>query len=160
MSAIVILFLCGLVLLAFEVFVPGLVLGIFGGGCMAAGTVVAFARYGVSAGLATGFLAVVLVAATYALEFWIMPKRGTMKRLKINTGTSGAAPEPQAIPEEVIGKRCVAVTTLAPSGYVKLGDRNYEARSEGGLVPPGSPVTVVGINSFQLLVNPTSVSLQ
>lgn len=160
MTAITLLFACGLLLLAFEVFIPGLVLGITGGGCMAAGTVIAFSRYGQPAGFATGAAAIVLIAATFATEFWLMPKKGTMKRLMIGTGKSGAEPTVPASPEEVVGKTGVAVTTLAPSGYVRLGERRFEARSEGGFVPEGAKVTVVGVNSFHLLVNPsTSTSL-
>jgi len=156
MSAIVVLFICGLLLLAFEVFVPGVVLGISGGVCLAAGSVVAFAKFGPAAGWIAAVSAVVLVTLTFAFEFWILPKRGTMKRLMIGTGKSGAEPGAPASPGDVVGRTGVAVTTLAPSGYVKLGDRRYEARSEGGYVAEGCSVTVVGVNAFQLLVNPST----
>ena len=158
MSAIVILFACGLLLLAFEVFIPGLVLGITGGGCMAAGTVVAFAKFGATTGYLTGAAGLLLVTATFATEFWLMPKKGTMRRLKIGLGTSGSEPQAPAAADQVVGRTAVAVTTLAPSGYVKLGEQRFEARSEGGFVPQGATVTVVGINSFQLLVNPAATS--
>ena len=156
MTAITVLFACGLLLLACEVFVPGLVLGILGGGLMAAGTVVAYAKYGSAVGGLTGIAGVILVGATFATEFWLMPKKGTMKWLRIGVGKSGTEPQAPADAAQVVGRIGVAVTALAPSGYVKLDQRRYGARSEGGFVAAGDPITVVGVTPFQLLVNPAS----
>lgn len=153
MIAIVVLFIAGVLLLASEVFVPGAILGTVGGLCLASGTVTAFAAYGFATGMWIGLLGLVLTVVTFWIEFSIMPKKRSLKRLSIVTATSGAIPPLPADPAEVVGQTCIAVTTLAPSGYVKIGERRFEACCQSGHADAGTSLRVIGINTFQLLVS-------
>ena len=152
MIAITLLFICGILLLASEVFIPGAILGSAGALCLAAGTTIAFGSFGFSSGMLTGVIGLALACLTFWLEFSIMPKRQAMKRLAVNLSTSGAVPPPPADPAAVVGQTCVAATTLAPSGYVTLGERRYEAFCQSGHAEAGARLTVVGVNPFQLVV--------
>ena len=152
MTAIIILFIAGIILLASEVFLPGAVLGTVGGLCLAAGTITAFAAYGFATGVWVGFFGILLTAVTFWIEFSIMPKKQSLKRLSIVTATSGAIPPLPANPAEVVGQTCVAETTLAPSGYVRIGEKRCEAFCQSGHAAAGMNLTVIGINVFQLIV--------
>ena len=52
----------------------------------------------------------------------------------------------------VVGKTCEAVTTLAPTGYVRLDGRRYEAFSQSGHVAKGTVLRVVAVDNFRLTV--------
>ncbi len=66
---IIVLGLAGFLLLAAEVFVPGMVLGILGSLCLVASVVVAYLQQGVLAGSIT--LVIVLVGATAGFFAWM-----------------------------------------------------------------------------------------
>ena len=59
---------------------------------------------------------------------------------------------PVADAAAVVGKICEAETTLAPSGYVSLDGRRYEAYSRSGLATKGSRLQVVAVDNFRLIV--------
>ncbi len=153
MTAIIILFAFGILLLASEVFIPGAILGAVGGLCLSAGTIVAFAAYGFATGVWIGLLGLVLTCATFWIEFSIMPRKHSLKRLSVVTATSGAIPALPANPADVVGQTCIAETILAPSGYVRIGERRFEAFCQSGHAESGTNLIVIGINSFQLVVS-------
>jgi membrane-bound ClpP family serine protease len=59
---------------------------------------------------------------------------------------------PLANPGEVVGKAAEAVTTLAPSGYVLVEGRRYEAFCRSGHAPKGAALRVIGIDNFRVIV--------
>ncbi|HXA15141.1 MAG TPA: NfeD family protein, partial [Opitutaceae bacterium] len=64
----------------------------------------------------------------------------------------------QPLPAEsaaVVGKPAEAATTLAPSGYVIVEGRRYEAFCDTGLAEKGSALRVVGVDNFRLIVTKT-----
>ena len=151
MSSIILLFVLGLILLGLEVFVPGAILGIFGGLALLGGTVVAFIDHGPGGGLAALLVAVVLVGLLLYLEFRVLPRTAVGRRLFLQSainGRSGAAPGTAGI----IGRSGAALTTLAPSGYVLVDGRRYEAYSESGYIPAGAALRVVGRDNFRIIV--------
>jgi membrane-bound ClpP family serine protease len=151
MTAIVVFLAIGVLMLAGEIFFPTLVLGAIGFVAMIAATVVAFSRFGPVAGGATAFGALVLTALTLWLEFVVFPK-SRLGRALSTTGVSGRNQPPVADPAAVTGRECVAVTTMAPSGYVELDGRQYEAMCRSGRASPGERLKIVEVNSFQLVV--------
>ncbi len=151
MNIILLLFLLGLVFLFFEVFTPGPIFGILGALTLISGVAVAFTNYGAQAGLMAIVGALVAVAATLYAELVWLPKTRFAQRLSIRA-ISGAAAPPLAHPEEVIGKPAEALTTLAPSGYVLVEGRRYEAFSQSGHVARGERLRVAGLDNFRLIV--------
>jgi membrane-bound ClpP family serine protease len=151
MSSIVLLFIIGLILLGFEVFVPGAILGIFGGLALLGGSIVAYLNYGVGGGLLAFSLALVLVATLLYIEFRVLPNTTLGRRLFLNASVTGRS-NPPPPPEELVGQTGQAVTTLAPSGYVLVNGRRYESYSQSGYVTAGTSVRVVGQDNFRLIV--------
>jgi membrane-bound ClpP family serine protease len=153
MSAVVICFVVGIILLALEIVVPGAVLGIAGGISMLAGVVISFSIFGGSGGAIATLVALLALAATVYLEFVWLPKSRFVKGLAVGA-TQDATSQPKiAEPGDVVGRDAVAQTTLSPSGYVQVLGRRYEAYSQSGLVPAGTQLRVVGVDNFRLIVS-------
>ena len=94
MTLIATMFVAGIILLGFEVFLPGGILGIIAGLCLLGGTGYAFAEFGMSGGLLALIVAVVLVATVLYFEFAILPKTAFGKRLFLQKSIDGtSAPE-------------------------------------------------------------------
>ena len=151
MSSIILLFAVGLILLGFEVFVPGAILGIFGGLALLGGTGVAFLNYGTTGGLLALVVALVLVGALLYVEFRVLPRTTLGRRLFLRAAVTG---ENHAVvaPADVVGQSGTAATTLAPTGYVLVAGQRYESYSQSGYIASGTTVRVVGRDSFRLIV--------
>jgi membrane-bound serine protease (ClpP class) len=152
MNAILILFLIGVVLLAAEIFLPGAVAGIIGGLSMAAGCVISFVTFGSGGGALATVVALGLLLLTLYLELVWLPKTSFGKKLIVNAKVEAVSQPPLANPGMVIGKSAEALTTLAPSGYVLVEGRRYDAFCRSGHVPKGTVLRVVGIDNFRIIV--------
>lgn len=152
MNVILLLFVLGLVFMFFEVFTPGPVFGILGGLTLMGGVAAAAEQHGANGGLIAGVVALAAVAATLYAEIVWLPKTRFAQKFSVR-GTSGATLQQQrADPEQVIGKTAVALTTLAPSGYVSVDGRRYEAFCQSGHAARGTPLRVTGLDNFRLIV--------
>ena len=152
MNAIALLFLVGLVFLAFEVLVPGIVMAAVGGLIMAGGCAVAFARFGAAGGFTAVAVAVALVALTFFLEFVVLPRTRAGRRMFLRSAVV-ATTQPPPAEVGVIGKTGEALTVLAPSGYVSIEGKRYEAYSLDGHVPKGAKLRVTGLDHLALKVS-------
>ena len=152
MTLIVTLFAVGLLLLAAEVFMPGAILGIIGAALLLAGCVLAFVRLGTLEGLVAIAITFAAGAALFYLQFSVLPKTRFGKRLFLEKSVEATA---TALGDEVqclIGKVAQSITILAPSGYVLIDGKRYEAFSRSGHIPPGNFLKVVDVNHFQIIV--------
>lgn len=153
MTGIVALFAVGLVLLFFEVIVPGGVLGVLGALLMLAGCGVAFAEFGVNGGSVATVLAFALIGLTLYFELFLLPKTAWGRKLFLERTIAARSQPPPANANEIVGQTGETLTTLAPSGYVLVAGRKYEAASQSGLLPRGTAVKVTGLDNFRLLVS-------
>ena len=153
MTGLILLFALGIVLLFFETFVPGAVLGILGGICLLIGCVLAFADYGAGGGAITVAIAAALAGLMFYFQFFVLPKTRVGKKMFLKTSIGGVSHAPVALGHEIVGRPGEALTTLAPSGFVQVDGRRYEASSQSGLIDQGATVKVTGLNNFQLIVS-------
>ncbi len=156
MTAILTLFGVGIMLLAFEVIVPGAILGIAGGILIAAGVVVAFTQYGTSGGLMATAGALLLTGIALYLEFVFLPKSRLAKKLSLSDTVSGTSQPALADRKAVIGRQAVAVTALVPTGFIELDGRRYEAFARHGHAQVGDRLDVIDVDNFRLIVSKTS----
>lgn len=150
MSLILLLFLIGVGLLAADVFVSSFILAACGAVAMLAGSIVSYERFGPFAAALAALAGLVLLGGTIYLELVVLPKTRLGRGLIVES-TSGKASQPLAS-ADVIGQPAEALTTLAPSGYVLVGGRRYEAFCQTGHVPKGTALRVVGLDNFRLIV--------
>lgn len=153
MNAIILLFLAGILLLGFEVFVPGGVLGTLGGLAMAIGCGVAFYQFGPATGTVATLIALALLGLAIWIELALIPRTRLGQRLLQRHAVHAQSQPPLADPQAVIGKTAETATPLAPSGYVLIDGSRYEAWSETGYVPKGRIVRVTGLDAFRLIVS-------
>jgi len=150
MTAILICFAVGALLIAFEVVVPGGILGTIGAVALLCAVGLSFYDYGVNGGALAFAAALVLVAGVLFVEFKLLPKTALGRRFFLEESVTGTATaEPQ---QSLVGARGEAMTTLAPSGYVLIDGRQHEAFSRSGLISASSPIKVVAAESFRLIV--------
>jgi membrane-bound ClpP family serine protease len=152
-TTVVTLFAIGLVLLGFEVIVPGAILGIMAGVFLLAGIAVAFAEHGAAGGLLASIVAVAAVAALLYFEFRILPRTKVGRKMFLNKAVDGTSQPPVAkSAAEVVGREAVALTALSPTGLVEVAGRRYEARCESGFAAEGARLRVTRLETFQLVV--------
>ena len=152
MTAVITLFAVGVLLVAIEVIVPGGVLGILGGIALLAGVVAAFAQFGLGGGSVASAVALGIGALTIYLEFVLLPKTRLARRFSMSDTVAGTSQPLPADRAAVIDRECVAVTTLAPSGYVELDGKRYEAFCRSGYAEMGTPLRIVEMDTFRLIV--------
>jgi membrane-bound ClpP family serine protease len=152
MTAILLLFLVGVLLLAADVFVSSFILAGVGGAAMLAGCVVAHQQFGLVSAVAAGAAALVLLGGALYVELVLLPRTRFGRGLVVHSVQTATSQPPVAAPAAVHGREATALTTLAPSGYVQVDGRRYEAFCQSGLAAKGSALRVVGSDNFRLIV--------
>lgn len=152
MTLIITLFIVGLLLLSFEIITPGGILGALGGLAMLAGCIAVWNQHGATAGLSAAVVGLALAGVTVYIELVLLPKTKVGRQMFNTAAITGTSQPPLAEAGEVIGRECEALTILAPTGYVLLDGRRYEARSLDGMIEKGARLTVVSLDSFTLQV--------
>jgi membrane-bound ClpP family serine protease len=158
MTAIIILFLAGILLLAIEVFVPGMIVGIIGGLSILAGVVTAFNLYGSGGGMIALLCGGVLLGVTLYIEFVVLPKTKLAKALSMQTTVEGTSQPAVADLSTVLNQQGETITPLSPSGYINVQGRRYEAFSQSGYLAKGVTVRVTGLDNFRLIVTHNQTS--
>lgn len=152
-TTVITLFAVGLVLLGFEVIVPGAILGIAGGLSLVAGVVVAFIEHGQTGGALAMLAAVVAVAVLLYVEFRVLPRTRIGRRMFLEKAIDATSQPPVATAADaVVGREATALTALAPTGVVQVAGKRYEARCDSGFADAGARLRVTRVESFQLVV--------
>jgi membrane-bound ClpP family serine protease len=152
MTAIVLLFISGALLLAAEVLLPGAIAGIIGGVALATGSFLAFMEYGATIGSVATLAALLLLGAMLYAELIWLPRTKVGRAMVVDATVAGQS-QPPIAGTEVIGQVATTLTTLSPSGFVSIAGKRYEAFCRSGLVARGTQVNVVGIDNFRLIVS-------
>lgn len=152
MNAIIILFLIGAILMAAEVFLPGAVAGILGGLALLIGSILSFGEFGPTGGVIASAGALALVILMLYLELVVLPKTALGRKMVVQATVDATSQPPLARLESVLDHPAEALTALAPSGYVLVGGRRYEAFCRSGHAAKGATLKVVGLDNFRLIV--------
>ena len=150
-EAIVVLFIVGFLLLAAEVFVPGLVLGLLGGLCLSGAVVIAFAYYDA----VTGSLVFVGVCALTVGGFlgWMaaFPHTAIGRKIMLQKshrqGIGGKVP-----PAELLGAQGRSLTPLRPAGTASIGGRKVDVVAESHFIASDEPIVVVREEGMRVVV--------
>lgn len=151
MSAVYGLILAALILVFFEVILPGGILGLLAVVCWGVATWLAYVEAGVLGAVAV-FSGTLLAAGVlvYAELKWVARTRlGRAFFLQSSvTGHSNVS----AAEDSIIGKAGESLTRLNPSGRVTVDAQSYEAYSQDGYIDSGQPIEVVGKDNFKLII--------
>lgn len=148
---ITVLIIAGLVLMAFEVYVPGFVLGSIGLVLLVVAGILCYRTYGATT---TIFVGIIEVAATLTIVFaslkWF-PETAAGKRMILAKTQTGARSQTGRAPE-LVGREGVAHTMLRPSGVALVDGKRLDVVSESGMIERGSPVKIVAVQENRVLV--------
>lgn len=152
MTLIIILFTVGLLLLFFEVIIPGGILGIIGGILLFIGCVLSFLNLGTGHGLIAISITAIAAISVFYIQFKILPNTRIGKHYFLNAQISTTSSTLQNQFPDLIGKTATAMTILSPSGYVSINGKQYEAVSQSGHIPQNTQLEVISATPFQLTV--------
>lgn len=159
----IILFIIGLILVGFEIFViPGFgVAGIGGGILVFAGLVLAllgnvdFNFDGVSQQEFGRAILTVLLGVGFGFMgmLWLSSRigqKGILQRMALVTNLDETIASPELT--TIIGKKGIAATILRPSGRVNIEGELYDAVSESGYIDKGKTIIVIRVEQAQVYV--------
>lgn len=143
--------LVGLILVYFEFFVSGGILGIIGGLFLIVGFIL-------SVWVQTAFIwsfiyiasVIILLVFTIRMALWKIKK--TKDKGSFYLGQDQEGYVAAFYDKELVGKTGEAITALAPSGHIKIEGEPYQAVSESGYIKKGSRVQVVRGEGARLIV--------
>jgi len=148
-EAIIVLVLVGFLMIAAEVFVPGLVLGTLGGLCLIGAVALCYTIYGPLVGTAAFAALAVLSIVGFFLWLRLFPHTPLGKKMMLNK--SLLSRNSLKMPE-LIGATGEAVTPLRPAGTAVIQGRRMDVVAEGGLIESGRKITVVAQEGIRIVV--------
>lgn len=148
MGLVVTLVILGAVLLILEVFLPGIVAGVIGAGCLFAAVLVSYLKFGTRAGnlMLVGVTMAFLVGAVLWMRYFPTSR---MARLFVSQRVIGNI---DAEKPELLHRTGQAVTLLRPSGMALIDGKRIDVVTEGALIEAGTPVKVIAIEGLRVVV--------
>jgi len=151
---VVVLALLGAVLIVFEFFVPGGVLGFFGGLCLFIVVVLCYAYFGLVAGTVSLILAVLYGGSAFYFMMNYFPETSLGKKFVLESSIMGTGMKDDKT--TLLNCEGVAVTVLRPSGKVLIQGKRFDVVAETGMIPKDAPVKVVLVEGSKIVVRQTS----
>ena len=148
MSLVVTLLVAGVVLLALETVLPGMIAGIVGFLCLLAGVIAGFVEFGTRTG--TNILFAVLAGLVLGTFCWIkyFPDSRLAKRF-VSQRTVG---EIGTAKPELLHQTGVAFTPLRPSGTAVINQHRVDVVTEGSFLERGAAIKVVAVEGLRVVV--------
>jgi len=146
-----ILLLLALVLIVFEVILPGGILGIIAAACVLVALGVVYVEDGLWMTVALFFGSAFIFGLVVYLEFKLLAKTTLGKTFFLKEAVSGHTGS-GAMQDSLIGKTGKTLTRLNPSGKVGIDGETYEASSQDGYMDAGQRIMVVSKDNFKLTI--------
>ena len=148
-QGIALLLLLGFVMVAAEVFVPGMILGLIGGLCLFAGVAWSYAAYGIAAG--TLVLTGVALVGSLAFIVYLRTFPKTFIGRQVINKTAISQNE-ESFSADLLGQTGEALTVLRPSGTARIAGRRVDVLAEGNFINAHEPIMVIRIENNHLVV--------
>jgi len=146
LTVIIIVYVCGLLAMVAELFVPGAVMGMLGFLAAAGSITYAFVTgHNVAGG--------VLVACTLAFipVFFLTWRHVVGRFFALKTQETDFHPS-TTIDEALVGVEGVALTPLRPTGIAQLDGRRHHVVTRGEMLGKGSRITVIEVSGNRIVV--------
>ncbi|MBC2606364.1 NfeD family protein [Pelagicoccus albus] len=152
MSLLVGLIILGLGLVMLEIFIPGGIVGIFGGLSLIAAVGFAYDGYGAEGAIIVFLIGLAGLVACLWFEFKVLPKTPAGKKFFLQDKVDGISQNAVG-DESMIGKECSTATAMAPSGYILCEGKKMEAVSCSGFIEKGAAVKIESFDQFKVTVS-------
>lgn len=133
-----------------EVFVPGGILGLIGGGCLLVASAFAIQAFGFGMGILVSLLLVFLTLVGFIIWISIMPSTRVGKRFSLSHTLEEEATEPSPY----LKKTGVAETDLRPAGFARIDGVKVDVVAHRGYVEKGTTVEVTEVHGSRVVVRP------
>jgi membrane-bound ClpP family serine protease len=151
MSSIIALIVAALILVFFEVILPGGILGLVAAICIIIASWIAGAEYGAGGAILTFLVSVLAVGLLIYIEFKLLARTSLGNAFFLKSSVTGHSNRAQAA-SSVVGQEGVAITRLNPSGKVAIAGETYQAHSQDGYIEVDTPITVADQDNFKLII--------
>lgn len=150
LTFIIVLAVLGILMIATEVIIPGLIVGIIGGMMVIAAVILAYVHFGPEVGsLISGTIFVVGLGAL-TLIIYLVPKSPLGRRFTLKSAIKGETDYPNR--EDLQGAEGESVTDLRPSGTAVLNGNRADVVAESGMILKGEKVRVVKVEGTRVVV--------
>ena len=150
-EAIVVLIIVGFLMEAAEVFVPGMVLGLLGGLCLAGAVIVAFVYYDAVIGSIVFAGVCVLTLTGFMAWLAMFPRTAIGRRIMLQKSLVKGVGE-RAAPSELMGAQGRALTPLRPAGTASIGGKKVDVVAESDFIGRDEPIVVVREEGLRIVV--------
>ena len=141
----------GLILIYFEFFVPGGILGTMGGLFLAAGLFLSiWEQTSLIYALFYVVGVIVFLVLTIRLALWKVKRTRHKSHLYLADDQEGYVAA--TYDKELVEKVGEALTSLRPSGHIKVEGKPYQAVSESGFIKKGSKIKIIGGEGARFIV--------
>jgi len=142
--------LAGFLLIYFEFFLPGGVMGIVGGLALLA-SVLLFSYEGYGPSFLFIYIACLAAALGFCISFALKRVKKTGKKGTIFLESDQEGFLASRYKKEMIGKTGEVTSDLKPSGHIIIDDEYYQALSKTGYIEKGTKIEVVGGQGAHLI---------
>jgi membrane-bound serine protease (ClpP class) len=146
LAVIIVIFVCGLVAMFIELFIPGAVLGMIGF-LAVVGSIV----YAIVGGYTLTAVILILCALAFVPVFFMMWK-GVIGRLFAIQGGEAGFRASQTITEDLVGVEGETLTPLHPTGIARLNEKRYDVVTRGEMLDRGTRVKVIEVSGNRIVV--------
>lgn len=151
------LVILGLILILFEFYLPGAVLGVLGGISILAGIII-FASQTTSLIPIILFITGTAIAIGLLIRFAIWRIVNAKPSDSIYSDANQEGYQASSYDHTAIGKTAIVVADLKPGGYILVEGRQQPAISISGYIGKGEHVTVIGGQEQSLMVKKISAN--
>ncbi len=152
LELIIVLTLVGFLMLAAEVFVPGMVLGILGLIALVAAIGEAYYHYGLVTGTFVLVGVGVLTMAGFIIWMNLFPHTAIGRRIMLRKSLVPGEGEKDQSARGLIGRVGQAITPLRPAGTALIDGQRVDVVAESELIEPGASITVVYEEGMRVVV--------
>ncbi len=138
-----------LLLIYFEFFVPGGILGTLGALLLIAGVIVCFWKQTKLIWVAV-YIFLLLIGLALAIRLALQKIKRSQKSFYLRDDQEGYVAS--SYENEIIGKSGQALTSLRPSGHILIEEKPYQAVSESGYIKKGTSIQVIGGEGARFIV--------
>ena len=146
-----VLLLIGLVLVGAEVFIPGGVLGTFGGFALLGAVIIAFIKFPPSVAIAITGVIVILVGVAIAVWIKFFPRTWVGRKMMVSEDLNDTSGTEDGL-EQLVGKSGVAISPLHPGGFAEIDGRRVDVVTQGEMIDEGTALEVIEVESNRVVV--------
>ena len=150
-NAIIALAVVGFIMIAAEIFVPGLILGILGGLCLILAIVLSYIEFGALIGTLTLLGVGTITLIGFFIWLSVFPKTFVGKKITL-AKTLDLGPEQTKT--SFLHKTGTALTPLKPSGTVLIEGQRVDVVTDGTYVDRGVSIRVIQEDGSKIVVRP------